>query len=156
MIQVAYLADHPAVVPLLARWFRTQWPDYFAGRPADVEGDFYAEANRRGVPVRLVAFVDEELVGTVVLRERALESLPDASPGLGGLYVAEPHRRRGVGTELIRAGMKVAREQGFERLYAGASAAGGLFEALGWELVKVVTEGQERVGLYCCILARGG
>lgn len=137
MIKVAFLADHAEAVPTLAQWFRAQWPDYYAAQtPEAIVQGFYSQANRNGLPVRLVAFMNEAPAGTVVLRQRAVETLPDYSPGLGGLFVAEPYRRRGVGTELVRAGMTVAREQGYESIYAGTVAARGLLERLGWELVE--------------------
>jgi GNAT superfamily N-acetyltransferase len=155
MIKIAFLADHVDAVPVLARWFRAQWPDYFAGRPlTEIEQDFHADANRNSLPIRLVAFVDDELAGTIVLRERAFGDLPAYSPGLGGLYVAEPYRRRGMGAELIRSGMDLSRAQGYETVYAATSVAHGLFLRLRWELVETVAEGEEQVGIYRCVLIR--
>ena len=63
--------------------------------------------------------------------------LPDYKPGLGGLFVAESYRGRGIGTELVRAGMNVAQEQGYERFYATTVAAQGILVRLGWEQVQV-------------------
>lgn len=161
MIRIAHLADHEEVIPALARWFRAQWPDYFASRTqAQIEQGFYAEAGRRTLPVRLVAFVDDTLAGTVVLRAQAVEALPEYSPGLGGLFVAEPYRRCGVGSQLIQAGMDAARELGCDTLYAGTETAQGILERLGWELVTwkviaTVPDGEERLALYQCrLLAR--
>jgi len=153
MIKVVYLADHLEAAPILAQWFRAQWADYYAERTLEsVTQDFYSEANRHDLPIRLVAFVGEELAGTIVLREHALGALPEYRPGLGGLFVAESHRRHGVGTELVRAGMNVAREQGFRSVYAGTEAARGLLERLGWEMVETLLYGQEHVAIYRYIL----
>lgn len=149
VIEIAFLADHPAAVPPLAAWFRAQWPDYYARRSqADVEQDMRAEANRDGLPVRLVALVDGELAGTVVLRERALATLPEACPGLGGLFVHEAYRGRGAGTALVRAGMNLARQQGHAVVYATTAAARGILERLGWEAVRVLTHAGEQLALY--------
>jgi predicted N-acetyltransferase YhbS len=153
MIKVAFLADYSEVVPILAHWFRAQWPDYYAKRtPATIAQGFQTNANRHALPVRLVAFVDEELAGTIVLRERAIKTLPDYTPALGGLLVAQPYRRRGVGSELIRAGTNVARAQGYKTLYATTSAAGSLLENLGWLLIDTVPHGKEQLALYQCLL----
>jgi hypothetical protein len=55
MIKIAYLADHIEVIPTLAKCFQAQWPVYYVGRtPADIAQDFYTEANRTGIPIRLV------------------------------------------------------------------------------------------------------
>jgi hypothetical protein len=84
MIEISLLADHPEAVPILAGWFRAQWPEYYAGRtPEDIAGDFYEEAQPSGLPVRLVAFAEGELAGTITLRERAIWTLPEYHPGLG-------------------------------------------------------------------------
>ena len=149
MIKIAFLADCPEVIPTLSQWFRAQWPDYFAGRSlADIGQDFGAEANRSGLPVRLVAFADGELAGTITLREQAIETLPEYRPGLGGLFVLEQHRGRGIGTALVRAGMNVAQAQGYKRVYATTVAARGILERLGWELVKAFWHDDEEHFLY--------
>lgn len=31
MVEISFLADHPEVSSVLARWFRDQWPDYYVG-----------------------------------------------------------------------------------------------------------------------------
>jgi N-acetylglutamate synthase-like GNAT family acetyltransferase len=148
-IKTAFLADHPEVIPTLAKWFRAQWPDYFAGQTlSDIEGDFYKDAQYDHIPVRLVAFVDGELAGTVVLRQQAAHALPEAHPGLGGLFVLEKFRIRGVGTELVQACMRVARDQGCEKVYATTVAARGILIRLGWKMVEEVVHDGEELTLY--------
>ena len=153
MIEIAFLADHLEAIPLLTRWFRAQWPDYYAERTAaDIAQDFYAEAQREGLPVRLVALSDGQLAGTITLREEATWTLPEYRPGLGGLLVTEQQRGQGVGTELVRAGMKLALAQGYATIYATTVNARGILERLGWKLVKEVSHGDERLLLYGCDL----
>ena len=149
MIEIAFLADHPETIPTLTHWFRAQWPAYYAERTvADIAQDFRAEANRDGLPVRLVAFADGELAGTITLRDQATWTLPEYHPGLGGLLVVARHRGRGIGTELVRAGMNVAQEQGYATVYATTVAARGILERLGWKLVPRVAHGDEQLLLY--------
>lgn len=153
MIKIAFLADHLETIPTLSQWFRAQWPDYYADRTlADIAQDFAEEANRTGLDVRLVAFADGELAGTITLREDATWDMPQYRPGLGGLFVPEPFRGRGIATELVMAGMKVAQEQGYERVYATTVAARGILERLGWRLVQEVWHGDEHLFLYGCEL----
>ena len=97
MVETAFLADHLYAIPTLAEWFRAQWPDYYAQRSQiDIEQDFHLEANQDKLPSRLVGFTNGALVGTIVLRELALATLPDFRPGLGGLFVPKTHRAHGV------------------------------------------------------------
>jgi len=153
MVKIAFLADCTEVIPTLSQWFRAQWPDYYAERTlADIAQDFVAEANHSGIPVRLVAFADGALAGTITLREEATWTLPDYQPGLGGLFVPEIYRGRGIGTELVKAGMNVAQDQGYKSVYATTVAARGILERLGWKLVKAVSHGDEQQMLYQCEL----
>jgi predicted N-acetyltransferase YhbS len=50
----------------------------------------------------LVGFLAGELIGTIVLREIVVETHPEYHPGLGGLFVVKPHRRCGIGTDLVQ------------------------------------------------------
>ena len=157
MIEIAFLIDYPETIPTLAHWFRAQWPDYYAEHTlTDIAQDFYSEANHSGLPVRLVAFADGELAGTITLRERALQDLPEYRPGLGGLFVVEQHRGRGIGTELVRGGIELAREQGHETVYTATVKARGILARLGWKPVQAVSHGDEQLSLYRYELQTGG
>ena len=154
MIEIAYLADYPEMIPQLANWFRAQWPDYFAGRSeSEIAQDFISEAKRDGIPLRLVAVVNGELAGTVTLRERAMNATPAFHPGLGGLYVAEKYRKQGIGTALVRSCMDVAREQGFSQMYTATVTAGEIMERLGWERIATVSIDGEQQVIYHCELS---
>jgi GNAT superfamily N-acetyltransferase len=153
MITIGFLADYPDTIPTLAAWFRGQWPDYYASRSqAAVEQDFLFDANRDRLPARLVAFDSDALAGTIVLREDGTETLPEHQPELGGLFVVESLRGHGIGTELVRAGMKIARDQGYETVFATTVLAAGILERLGWEFVTTLTHHDGELALYRCKL----
>src|SRR5215211_7607137 len=137
MITIGLLADHLDAIPILAKWFRAQWPEYYAAMSQEeMEQDFLEDASRDRLPIRLVAFESSELAGTIILRDNGTEMLPEFQPELGGLYVVESHRNHGIATELIRAGMQVAREQGHNTVFATTVVAAGILERLGWEFIK--------------------
>ena len=150
---IGFLADHLDTIPTLARCFRDQWPDYYANRSqAQMEQDFLSEASRDRPPSRLVAFEANEFAGTIVLREHGSETLPESQPELGGLYVLKDYRGQGVGTELVRSGMKLAHNQGYETVYATTIVAANILIRLGWEFVQTVDHQEEQLGLYRCKL----
>ncbi len=152
MITISFLADYLDSIPTLAKWFRDQWPDYYANwSEAELEQDFLEDASRDRLPIRLIAFESSELAGTIVLREQA-ETLPEFQPELGGLYVVESHRGHGIATELVRAGMRVALDQGYEIVYATTVAAAGILERLGWEFIKTIIHQDGQLALYRCKL----
>jgi RimJ/RimL family protein N-acetyltransferase len=149
MITIGFLADYPDTIPTLAKWFRDQWPDYYANwSQAELEQDFLEDASRNRLPSRLVAFESNKLVGTIVLREQGSETLPEFRPELGGLYVIESHRGHGVGTELVRAGMKLALDQGYETVFATTVVATGILERLGWQFIRTVIHSDGQLSLY--------
>lgn len=153
MITIGFLADHLDTIPTLAKWFRAQWPDYHADMSQEeMEQDFLSDAFRDRLPIRLIAFESGELAGTIVLREHGTGSLPEFQPELGGLYVVESHRGHGIGTELVRAGMKLALDQGYETVFATTVVAAGILERLGWEFIKTVIHQDEQLALYRCKL----
>ena len=152
MITIGFLADYPDTIPILAKWFRDQWPDHYASMSQEeMEQDFLEDTSRDRLPSRLVAFESSELAGTIVLREQT-ETLPEFQPELGGLYVVESHRGHGIATELVRAGMKLALDQGYETVYATTVVAAGILERLGWEFIKTVIHQDGQLALYRCKL----
>lgn len=153
MIAIRFLADHHDTIPTLVKWFRAQWPDYYAAMSdEEMEQDFLEDASRDRLPIRLIAFDSDEPVGTIILRKNGSETLPNFQPEVGGLYVVESHRGRGIATELVRAGMEVARKQGYETVFATTVAAAGILERLGWEFIKTVTQQDGQTALYRCTL----
>ena len=153
MIRISFLADYPDTIPTLVKWFRAQWPDYHAAiSDEEMKQDFLEDAARDRLPIRLIAFESNELAGTIILRENGSEMLPDFQPELGGLYVVESHRGHGIATKLVQAGMKVAREQGYETVYATTVAAAGILERLGWEFLETVVYQEGPTALYRCKL----
>ena len=130
-----FLADHPRLFQHWRRGFAPNGQTTMPRTLTDMELDFGEEARRQGIPVRLVALVDGELAGTIVLRDQASPTVP-SHPALGGLFVSARHRGRGIGSELVRAGMNVTREQGYGVVYAVTAVAGGILERLAGQWYK--------------------
>ena len=153
MVTIDFLAHHLNCIPTLAGWFRDQWPEYYADwSQAELEQDFLEDASRDRLPIRLVAFESNELVGTIVFRENGSQSSQEFQPELGGLYVLESYRGRGIGTELVRSGMKLALDQGYRTVHATTVVAAGILEGLGWEFIKTVNHSDGQLALYRCNL----
>ncbi len=147
------MADHVDSIPTLIGWFRGQWPGYFREwSDEEMTADFLADAARERMPIRLVAFRSGALAGTIVLRQRGSGTLAGYEPELGGLYVPPLQRRHGIGTALVKAGMGVARELGFDAVFATTVNAAGILEGLGWVYLKMVSYENGDHALYRCRL----
>lgn len=152
MLTIGFLADYLNTIPTLINWFREQWHDYYADMlQAEMEQDFLEDASRERLPIRLVAFESNELVGTIILRDQN-EKLAECQPELGGLYVLESHRGQGIATELFQAGMQLALDQGYKIVFATTVNARGILERLGWEFIKTIVYEDGQVALYQCKL----
>ncbi len=133
-MNIAYLADHPHVVSVLAEWFYQEWAYLHPDRTqADVERIIAERVNRDRVPLALVAFEGDELIGTVCLKVHEMDR-HDLTPWLAGLYVAKPWRRRGIGATLVAAIEKTARDLGLNRLYLYTPEAEHFYSKLQWQV----------------------
>ena len=145
---IVNVAERPELLPDLAAWLKREWSGYYAGgapggpaapmSTAQIEDDLRPWLDATCIPLGLVALEGGMIVGTVALREFALHTQPRYRPGVGGLHVLETHRRRGIGTALLRAGTDAARALGYPEVYVSTSVVGGILARLGWEEVETV------------------
>ncbi len=152
-MRIAYLADHPELLPRLQRWIEAEWPAWYGpGGPGDAAEDLRAYCGREGLPVGLVAFVREELVGMMALKPKSIASRPELGPWAVAGFVRADVRRRGVGAELLRAIEGIARGQGFGRIYAATATAATLLERGGWRYLEHADAYDTRVALFDKVL----
>ncbi len=139
-LQIEALADHPQHVPTLAAWFYEQWRWFLPPESsADaIAAKFRTHLNRDAAPLALIALKEGELLGSASLRVNDMDIFTELTPWLGGVYVAPPHRRRGVGTQLVRAVEQKARDLGHRSLHLFTFDQAPLYSSLGWQVLKRV------------------
>jgi GNAT superfamily N-acetyltransferase len=142
------LSAAPDAVPALARWFKAQWPDYYAGRTLAEVGRDFPLAPTGALPLIYVALRDGDICGTAALREHSIRTFGHLGPWLGGLFVEPGSRRHGVASALAEAVATEARARGARSLYAGTVEAHALFDALGWRRVAETFQEGEAVTVY--------
>lgn len=139
-MNIAYLADHKEVIPILAQWFFQKWAYLHPDRTLDdVQRLLTERTNTEKIPVALVAFEGNELLGTVCLKVHDMDTRLDLTPWLAGLYVAAPRRKQGIGATLVSAIEKKAHELGVQALYLYTPESETFYARLGWH-VKERTE----------------
>lgn len=135
-LRIEYLADHPQAVPLVRRWFETQWADYYGpGGPGNAEQDLLRYSSREALPIGVVGLLDARVCGIAALRRDSIDTHRHLSPWVAALMVSPEFRCRGIGTSLVRAAAQIARELGFPAVYCATSTANGLLEREGWSLL---------------------
>ncbi len=138
-ITIDYLANHPELAPELARLFYEEWRMIYDQRGQsfdDVLRTCVERANIGSLPLALVAFQDEQLVGTVSLKIQDLEIQPELTPWLGGLFVIPKWRRMGVASTLIQRAIEEAQRLKLRQLYLWTASAESLYLKLGWSEVE--------------------
>jgi GNAT superfamily N-acetyltransferase len=147
-VEIGYLADHPEVLGCLAAGFKAQWANHFADQPIEAIKMGFAKCCReQGLPLALVALVDQSFAGTVSLRQESGTVCPGVGPWLTHLYVDPGHRHRGIGRSLIRAVEAEAVRHGFAALHAATTRAQAVFEHAGWKVIEVVDHQGDRVSV---------
>ena len=130
------MGDHQEVIPVLAAWIYNEWSYLYPGETLqDFEGLLRERINKKSLPLTLVAIEAGEPVGTVSLKAFEMETSSDMTPWLTSLYVASPLRRRGIGTNLVKAIEQKAAELEIRKLFlftADAALVALFYSRLGW------------------------
>jgi GNAT superfamily N-acetyltransferase len=139
IITIHYLANHPLLVPELARLSWAEWQPIYQQRGQTFEdslNNYRERTNTDCLPLALVALHGDQLVGTVSLKVHDLDIRPDLNPWLGAVLVLPNWRRRGVGSILVQRAVEEARRLNLPRLFLWTASAEELYLKLGWEVVE--------------------
>src|SRR5207248_2188200 len=131
---IDYLLDHPDFIATLAREILAHWskilPD---GTIVTRRAKLQSHLNRDALRIAWVAHAGGTVLGTAALRVHDLEGREDRSPWLGGVFVREPYRGRGIGTALTKVVEAKAWALGMETLYLFTTDQQRLYAQLGWK-----------------------
>ena len=138
-ITIDYLASRPELADELARWSWSEWRSIYEERGQTFEHalkNYRERTNTDCLPLALVAFHGNELIGTVSLKFNDLDTRRDLDPWLGGVFVIPTWRRRGVATLLMQRAVEAAANLNIQRLFLWTSSAEGLYLKLGWTVLE--------------------
>jgi GNAT superfamily N-acetyltransferase len=131
ILRIALLADHAAQIDDLVARYRAEWAPYYGDAgPGDARRDLESRCNRDSLPIGLVAFDGDRVVGTVALDRDAATGL---TPSVVGLLVAPEARRQGVAGSLIESAERLARELGYDQLFISTSVLQDPLRRRGWQ-----------------------
>lgn len=140
--QIVPLAEMPAAVETLARWFQREWSGY-DGRPVEeIAAQLGENLDRDRLPITFLAVRHGEILGTVSLDETDLPFHDHLTPWLASLYVVPAARGGGLATALVKHLLAFAEAQGVERVYLWTPGSTALYEKMGWRpLQKAICAG---------------
>lgn len=136
-MEIIHLKGNEFAIPVIANWFYNEWGDHYPVKSVEyIAGLLKERMNEASLPLTLIAVENGEVIGTVNLKVRDMSIRQDLSPWLGGLYVREDARKKGVGTQLINAAVDHAKRLKFEQLYLWTATAKDYYLNLGWVLIE--------------------
>ena len=131
--------ERPDLVPVTARW---RWEAFAQGQGrslAEVTASESEGATGPGpMPRTFVLLVDDEPVGMASLAAQDLDTRPDLTPWLAGVFVAPQARGRGHAARLVAAVESYAASLGVATLWLYTRTAEGLYAGIGWRTVETV------------------
>ena len=145
-MQIEYLTDHEKYIPTLAQWHHDQWSFLSPGKTLQDRIDkFHGHLSPQQVPTTFVALDESDLLGSASLVKHDMRSRMDLSPWLASVYVSAKHRRKGVGSKLVRRVIEEARRLGFAKFYLFTLDQDRLYESLGWKTIERTEYSAEQV-----------
>lgn len=148
-LRISKLADHPEAIPVIQRWFETEWAAYYGpGGRGDAEQDLLAYSSRDKLPIGLIAFYADQLCGIAALKADSIRTYTHLAPWVAAGLVLPQFRGRGIGSSLLRSLEEVARGLGYSTVYCGTATAMGLLERNGWQFMERVRYDGEDVSIY--------
>lgn len=132
-MNIELLADNTDFLPLLVKWYEREWSAYYGFEgPGNAHVDLTSRCNRDAVPIGFVAKRNDDLLGVAALD---LDAATNLTPSVVGLLVAEPVRRRGVASKLLRSATRLAGRLGYNQLYISTNVIGEHLLRNGWRRI---------------------
>jgi len=132
-LRISFLADYPQFADVLAPEIFEHWRYVLTDETInDREAKLRQHLNKSELPIALVAHNDTEVLGTASLRANDLEGYAHLSPWLGGVFVRQPYRGRGIASALSQAVEQIACSLGHNTLYLFTPNQQRLYARLGW------------------------
>lgn len=136
-MQIELLVDCPEFIPLLSEWHHAEWSYLRPGFTLeDRIARFETFHNRREPPVVFIACNGHQLLGSAMLVTSDMDTRPELSPWLAGVFTAPEHRGQGIASVLCRHVVHHATELGFTRLYLYTPSAANFYARLGWKIME--------------------
>jgi GNAT superfamily N-acetyltransferase len=147
-MQISHIKYFQNWIPIIAKWIYEEWSYAFPMRTLqDIQKTLFGRMNENEMPITLVAHDERGVLGTASLKASDMEILPELTPWLSSVFVHPDHRGEGVAGALVAEIEKIARQQGYVKLYVFNPITQGVFEKLGWSVLKTVQYGGKELGI---------
>jgi len=139
-MKLDFLANQEEFIPTLAGWYFKEWGHLSdANSISCVTSKLEEYLNTNKLPLIVVAFDKEELLGAAQLRYREMTIYPEREHWLGGVYVSSAHRNNGLARDIVDKVIEIAQGMNVQELYLQTEdLKGGLYRKMGWRPTETV------------------
>lgn len=135
-----FLKEKPEVMETLAQAVFDQWSSMYARRGEsadDVQAKMVDRAVDDRIPLTMVGFDGDTLIGSVTIKNDDFARRSDLNPWIAGVFVLPEHRGKGYSRELIAHAETVAKERfDLDKIYLYTGSAEGLYIKTGYTVVE--------------------
>ncbi|MFN2214149.1 MAG: GNAT family N-acetyltransferase [Anaerolineales bacterium] len=132
-----YLADQPELLPTLADWFYNEWgrndPDSSREKISTTLGQYL---NRDHIPLTIVRLRGSQPIASASLKIREMETHPQYTHWLGGVYVHPDFRKQGIGSHLVEYSAELAKKLKVCHLYLYTRNHENFYTRLDWQEIE--------------------
>lgn len=147
-MQISHIKYFQHWIPIIGKWIYDEWTYVYPQRSLqDIQRTLISRVNEREMPITLVAHDERGVLGTASLKAEDLEVAPELTPWISSVYVQPDYRGEGIGTALAEEIEKIAGELGYRRIHLFNPLSQGVFEKLGWNLLKTVQYGGKELAV---------
>jgi GNAT superfamily N-acetyltransferase len=132
-----YLADQPELLPVLADWFYDEWGRNDPGSSREKTSNTLAEyLNRDRIPLTIVRLRGSLAIASASLKIQEMETHPQFTHWLGGVYVHPDFRQQGIGSHLVKYSADLAKKLEVCHLYLYTRDHEHFYTRLGWQEIE--------------------
>ena len=148
-ITVERLSLHIGTLPILAEWFRSEWPAWYGpGGTGNVDEDLHAFSTLDGLPIGVIALLNGAPCGVAALKEHSIPSHAHLTPWAAAGFVIPSLRGPGIGARLLSALESEAKALGFPNIYCGTATAASLLLRAQWNHIESVLHDGKQLNIY--------
>lgn len=147
-MQISHVKYFQLWIPIIAKWIYEEWVYAFPLRDLqEIQRGLFGRINESEMPITLIAHDERGVLGTASLKASDMDLLPEFTPWLSSVYVHPDHRGTGVAKDLVAEIEKIASKAGFQKLYVFNPISQGVFEKLGWVVMRTMNFGGKEVAI---------
>ncbi len=135
-LKIIPLANRKDLIPTVTQWYLAA----FGRKETTIEQCeeiLRSRLNTDRLTCCFLAFIEDEVVGTVSLTANDIPTKPELSPCVTHLFVSEKYRRQNIGQSLVEYAKQKSRKMNFRKayLYTTNKTIHKWYEKLEWKII---------------------